>query len=106
MPFDNRTFTETTKPDVLTVEALAAWLAKQDPATEYDYGNIEDCLLCRYGRAIGLDVMSAGGSYIRTAVGEAGEHHIPGVFVVVGRAPYTYGAAHKRAIARLAKRPA
>ena len=101
MPFDNRTFTET-KPDVLSVAALAAWLGKQDPATKYDYGDIGDCLLCRYGRAIGLRVISAGGHYIRTAWGEGGEHPIPRSEFVVAPRPHTYGAAHKRALALLA----
>lgn len=40
----------------LTLEALADWLARQDPTTEYDYGNGSACLLHKYFKAVGLPV--------------------------------------------------
>lgn len=39
-----------------SVSGLIAFLAGQNPATEYNYTNPMDCLLCRYLRSIGHDV--------------------------------------------------
>ena len=47
MPFDNTAFTET-RPDVFTLEALAAWLRTQPGYVKYDWYDTSDCLYHRY----------------------------------------------------------
>jgi len=39
---------------IFSVLGLVAWLEQQDPETEYNYFNRDDCLLCRYFRARGV----------------------------------------------------
>lgn len=51
------------KPDVFSLEGLAAWLETQDGATEYSYSDIGDCLLCRYFRCVGKSVRRVSPAY-------------------------------------------
>jgi hypothetical protein len=44
----NPDWDKTAKPDVMSVEGLAAWLETQQPETMYVYGDCRDCLICRY----------------------------------------------------------
>lgn len=39
---------------VFSVHGLIAWLETQNPETEYNYMDSNDCLLCRYFRACGV----------------------------------------------------
>jgi len=43
---------EARKPFTPDVAGLIAWLETQDGATEYDYIDGSDCLLCRFAEAI------------------------------------------------------
>ena len=82
-----------------SVEGLISWLERQPLETEYDFTDITDCLLCRYGRARGLDVNSAGSNTISHRSG--GRIIVSTVFpddtCIAGTRPYTYGAALARA---------
>lgn len=44
------------KQDIFTVKSLINWLEQQRLETTYIYSSGMDCLLCRYFRAMGLDV--------------------------------------------------
>ena len=93
MPFDGE-ISDYAKPDVFSVEGLLAWLDTQDPATEYDYFDTDDCLLCRYGRARGLKVKWAGGNSIR--IGRIRHEVFPENTFIACADPWTYGAAAQR----------
>lgn len=51
------------KKDAYTAYDLIAWLRVQNPEVEYVFKDVTDCLLCRFGRAMGHDVYTAGGQY-------------------------------------------
>jgi len=93
----DKTETKPFQPEDLSLAGLIAWLETQDPDTTYEFGDIFDCLLCRYARAIGADVSSAGSDSVvlnpnfnRHPVTPEGSHVASGF-------PCTYGAALKRA---------
>lgn len=44
-----------TKPDVFSLESLIAWLEKQPAAEHYAAGDLDNCLLGQFGRAMGGD---------------------------------------------------
>jgi hypothetical protein len=46
--------------NVFSREGLTAWLETQDPETEYDYTNAQDCLIQRYMKDRGVDVPEHG----------------------------------------------
>lgn len=88
---------------LLTVENLARWLETQDPETEYDFCDVGDCLLCRFGQAVGLSDVKAGGGHIAFA-DRIGRRRVnvsgmtlsePGRHIAVAF-PWTYGAALER----------
>lgn len=55
MPFDGENFQQT-KPEVFSLEGLAAWLETQDPATAYRFRDVTgNCLIGRYARAMGQE---------------------------------------------------
>lgn len=92
------------KHDVFSLEGLIAWLETQPPETEYDFRDILDCLLCRYGRAAGLNVHSAGGSdIVRYRQDGSTERSAGFAKDVASDLPWTYGAALTRARALLAE---
>lgn len=92
MPFDS---TPTTKPDVFSLEGLAAWLETEDGATEYDYWNAEGkCLIGRYLHSCNVFDFSAG--YLKFANPDARVQ-------IAGARPWTYAAALRRARALLAE---
>lgn len=104
MPFDGKNFTET-KPAVVSLEGLIAWLREQDPATEYNFKDIRDCLLCRYFKAKGLTGVSVGGATYR-ADGQRGLLPYEMTSAVVRRNAFggwDYGTALSRALALQAR---
>jgi len=42
--------------NIFSVPGLIVWLEGQDPETEYNYVDSDDCLLCRYFRARGVSL--------------------------------------------------
>lgn len=50
--------------------AFKSWLQTQDPNTEFEYGKNDDCALCRYMRAMGMEDASVGGNYVRNTAYE------------------------------------
>lgn len=50
-----------TKPDVFSLEGLAAWLETQDPRKSYSYCDTGACLLHQYFSAAGVPVDLVGG---------------------------------------------
>jgi len=61
MPFDiDPNYTTETEVKHPSLEGLAAWLRTQEPETEYEGGDIYDCLLCRYFRAAGVPFKAMG----------------------------------------------
>lgn len=56
-------FMGTRKSDEFSLRALAAWLEKQPPETQYCYSNLFDCLLSRFVRATGGRV-EPGSAYV------------------------------------------
>ncbi len=91
--------------NTFSVPALIAWLETQDPATEYDFIDGADCLICRYFRAQGIPL----------GIGEVVNpmswrdkngmsHPLPAEFNNIsngGGKPWNYGAALARAKATL-----
>lgn len=47
MPFDQADY-QVPKPDVYSLDGLIAWLEKQPPETEYEWGNCQKCLIGTY----------------------------------------------------------
>jgi hypothetical protein len=43
---------------ILTKENVVAWLRAQDPATEYDFTDSTNCLLCRFLRDRGVQALA------------------------------------------------
>lgn len=86
------------KPAVVSLDGLIAWLRTQDPATKYAFTDILDCLLCRYGRANGVDVHSADDNSI--FMRDRNRHEVfPAGADIAADFPWTYGAALERALA-------
>jgi hypothetical protein len=102
MPFD-MTPVET-KPDVFSLEGLIVWLEKQPEQMEYDWGRPGWCLIAKYLRAAGLDVVSVNVPGTCALVNERNPEMTEQMAdVAVGR-PWTYGAALTRARALLGDR--
>jgi hypothetical protein len=78
-----------TKVDPFSLEAITAWLGRQDPATEYDYWTA-DCVVCRYLNAEGISLRK----YFDVL--DCRER-----LDLFGTRPWTLGAAFKRAQERL-----
>lgn len=104
MPYDGRNFEVKTKPDVFSLEGLIAWLEQQPGETKYDYADPRDCLLCRYFRDRGIDVVDLGPYDFTTP--EKEENPYPYVLASVANNPpnYTYAAVLDRARTLLAER--
>jgi hypothetical protein len=71
------------KVDPLSLDGVIAWLETQDPATEYDWSSTLNCLLCRYLKSQGWNLLA----YVSMATltqSKAMER------------PWTYGAALER----------
>lgn len=82
---EERTFS----PDL---KGLIAWLETQEPETAYDFDDIRDCLIARFGKISGLE-------YYGRAWSDA-DRRLGGIAVIT---PHTYGAALSRARRALAE---
>ena len=69
---DQRQHGEVTVSQVLSLAGLVAWLETQPPETTFEYQDNHDCLMCRYLRARGIEVMWMGGAYFFSA---QDDHH-------------------------------
>lgn len=84
--------------NIFTLVGLTAWLGRQDPDTEYNYTNNNDCLLCRYFHAHGVPLVSNGMFASNWYDTDGNEHRLsPKLNDVANDKPYTYGAALARA---------
>lgn len=87
------------KADPFKLETLIAWLETQNPRTEYDYTNPQDCVLCRYFTAQGFKGVNVAQNLLWHE-GAAGHTKFPEAMWNVAycdRDPGTYGAVLKRA---------
>jgi len=97
MPFDGKNFSET-KPDVLSLAGLVAWLETQDPEERYNFMNFEGmCLIGQYMAAHGEEWNCR--NYVRFTDTPVGESHRFGSIAV--QYPHTFGGALERAKALL-----
>lgn len=87
MPFDLSPAETTADP--FTLEAFATWLEREGLRTKFDYGDIHDCVLCRYLRARGLNILNVGGFEYNLMDGSGGE--LPADFAAVVLDEKTYG---------------
>ena len=55
---------EDAKP--FTLPHFVAWLRTRDPAEEYEISSIKDCLICRYGKAHGVEPDLNGNYFTQT----------------------------------------
>ena len=95
-----------TKPTFpFTLQGLHDWLETQDPSTEYDYTDPQDCLLCRFLRDTGnarepwVDPMMWSDSLTEhtRSFSRYLPSHVNEVSNGVLRSDWTYGAALARA---------
>lgn len=79
----------------ISVNGLKSWLELQDGATEYVYRSLQDCLLCRYFKIIGISVLLMGS---RTWCDKDYRNHkLPHALNNISLvAPNTYAAALER----------
>lgn len=83
-----------------TLEGFRDFCASKPADEAYDYYNIVGCALYQYGKAIGLDIDSAGNANL-TLRGGANIYLLPTNSETVGEAPWTFGALTDRLTARL-----
>ncbi len=85
--------------NIFSVHGLIAWLETQDPETEYSYGSMADCLLCRYFSARGVPLALDRPLHLNEWEDNEGQRHaLPTNLNAVSRkGPNTYGAALARA---------
>ncbi len=92
-----------TTPKTFTpdLRGLVAWLETQNPATEYDFDDTHDCLLCRFSKENGY----WRGEYGATCAGFGEEQWAMASAAIEGSRGYRkhhgYGAALERARAQL-----
>ena len=92
------------KADPFSLESLIAWLEKQPADKAYDFGDTKNCLACQYFRAMGMNIVGAGGGYVRS--GECAEdYHFHNFGRITVRGDWTFGAALERARVALALQP-
>lgn len=86
-----------TNPDVMSVEALAAWLETMPADEAYYYGDIRNCLICQYLRYCGIKCSTVGGSCYRASRGDPAKP-LPLQFNWIAvHGQRTFGAALSRA---------
>jgi hypothetical protein len=81
-----------TKPAVMSLAGLIAWLEQQPPETEYNWWNTNGCLVCNYLRAV-TGTKRPSGQFLFEKVFETPSDYGK----VAGDEPWTYGAALERA---------
>jgi hypothetical protein len=87
-----------TKSEPLTVEAFIRWLEINPVDREYEWHDVEGCLLCLYLREV-FGVQSPAGE-TWNGVGGFGKNTLNGdfkYFAICGEKPWTFGAALERA---------
>lgn len=88
------------KAATLSIDSLIAWLETQDPATEYTYRRIDDCLICRMVKSLGYPKARVGSTmvWLRTSGMDDADIPLPRQMDdIAGQYPHTYGAALTRA---------
>ena len=103
MPFDSANFVET-KPDVFSLEGLAAWLEKQPAEKRYCYLNTGACLLHQYVAASGLPIQAMHSNCWISKDGT--KHEYPRELNSVAVQECTFGGALRRTRRMLAERDA
>lgn len=87
----------------LTIEAFCEWLGKQPAEEPYDHNSVDNCAIGQFMKANVPEMMSPGNRYWHDRDGQS--HLYPAGFTKIGineyRGPFTFGAAHKRALAYL-----
>ena len=98
------------RPKILTVEDLVEWLESKNPAEEYVFISLQNCLIAQYLRARGYKNVSVGGSFFfHKPTGffssvKRPRKNIPPIFNNISTpAPRTFGAALERARAYLGR---
>lgn len=87
-----------TKPDLLSLESLAAWLEKQPADRAYCYIDNGSCLLGQYFVGMGLTNIQVGGSEFAHAGSGGRDILLPVTFQDIAYDhPRTFGAALERA---------
>lgn len=99
MPFDGNPKDYQTQHDVLSLEGLIAWLEQQDPETEYDWPDCQDCLMGHYIADVRNTDKPEYEERYANAFPSLEAYHFVG-----GSWPWTYSAALARARALLAER--
>ena len=95
--------TTETKPEVFSLAGLIAWLEQQPPEAEYDWPDIDGCLLCNYLRAVtGVKRPAAQQWATSKSIGFDTLGKNWGYWQICKVQPRTYGAALARARAVLA----
>jgi hypothetical protein len=85
------------KADPFSLASLIAWLEHQASHTSYSYAEPQDCLLCRYFIAMGFNDVGVNPAVVHWNDFED-ERPLPqGWDRLALSAPWTYGAALKRA---------
>lgn len=78
-----------------TLQDLESWLRQQNPEGEYDWSNVENCLMHQFLKASGVDIMCFGAKsgYLTTL--ERVDVPREWTDIAIGD-PMTYGAALER----------
>ena len=93
MPFDRVTY-DMPKAAVLSPRGMAEWLRTQDLDTKYDYMSNGDCLIARFLRYKGMDLMGVGGDYWHEKTGP--DYTIP---KSVGKIAHSWPCTYRNALA-------
>lgn len=102
MLYDKR-WDKPVKADTFSVAGLIAWLETQSPEQEYNWSDIDGCVLCNYLRAV-TGVSRPAGTYWVNKTGGLGRNTLGpdwGYWEICQTLPWTYGAALTRARALL-----
>ena len=80
----------------LSLDGLIAWLERQPAGDSYNWHDCNGgCLIAQYGFAVGIDRLDADCKGIDAIFGGNGGSYSE----ICGSAPFTFGAALKRALA-------
>lgn len=85
-------------PDPFSLDALIAWLEKQDAAREYDWYSCDNCMIAQYLRSVTDNFLSVGATTWIDTKGRA--YTLPDFFSDVGCEGFsrsTFGRALDRA---------
>lgn len=90
MLFDPKWEAET-KPDVFSLAGFVGWLEKQPATREYDWYDVQSCVVCQYLDA-SLGEAERKQTYLSSVFPAIEIYHN-----ICGRRPWTFGAALERA---------